>query len=316
LAAQEAHLTSARVERIFSALQQLQGAPAGLTMTELGERIGLAPSSTHDLLSGLLAAEVIVVRRDRRYSLGPRVIGLAFSIVGSLDSIALADQDAVDLSERISEDVLLGVRVGDAVMYAVRHEGSSPLKVDVRLGEPRPLHATSVGKLFAAYDADLRAKCLDRPAQPLAPLTAATITDPELLERDFAVIRDLGVAVSNQEAIAGVVGFAAPVFDADGALALAVHVSLPVQRATPDHLGLVVSETVRTAADLTKRLAGLPPPSPPDLVARVMAHLELPERPNSSIMLVENSPKSSGRDDPHRAPATGLRRNVVVPADQ
>jgi DNA-binding IclR family transcriptional regulator len=261
-----------RISRIFDALQCLERASNGLTLSQLAEQLKIAPSSAHDLLSALTAADVVAEHGDRRYTLGPRAINLALSIVGSLEPIRLADPDAQHLCERTGEDVLLAVRSGDEVVYAIKHNGTTPLKVDVRLGSPRPLHATSVGKLFVAHDEELY-KVLAR-AKSLPRLTPDTITDRRELERELETTRRNSFAVSSGEAIAGVLGFAAPVFGADGSLVVAVHVSLPTQRATPDHLRTLIAETALCASESTRRLGGASAAPQPDLPERVIERLE------------------------------------------
>ena len=259
-----------RIERVFQALQCLQGEPGGMTLSELAARLDLAPSSAHDLLAGLKAAGAVIQQPNRRFVLGPRAVGLALSIVASLDPLPLADQDAAQLSERTSEDVLLAVRSGGEVMYAVKHAGTSPLKVDVRLGEARPLHASSVGKLFAAYHEDLGAQLLSGPGD-LEQVTDRTITDRKELARDFDWIRENSFAVTREESIPGVIGIAVPIFGADDALVLGLHVSLPAQRSTPPHLEMLVSEAIKAAAESTRRLGGSPPSYPARFAKQVLA---------------------------------------------
>lgn len=259
---------ASRFERVFGALERLAAAPHGVTLSDLARDLDLSPSSAHDLLRGLVDAQV-VSRHGRRYTLGPRAVGLAVSIVDSLDFLAAAREAAADLSAATGEDVLVATRMGSTVGYAYKHPGSTPLKVAVTIGEPRPLHATSVGKLYAAFCEDLRTELLSG-GQPLYAYTPQTIISVRRLARELKATAELRFAVSNGESIEGVVGFAAPIFDVRGELVAALHVSLPSQRCDAQHLTAIVTSMVEKAAAVTKDVGGSPAQPPPDLPARVL----------------------------------------------
>ena len=48
-----------------------------LTLSEISDRSGLPPSTTHRLLGEFVDWGALVRGRDRRYRIGPRLIGLA-----------------------------------------------------------------------------------------------------------------------------------------------------------------------------------------------------------------------------------------------
>lgn len=260
-----------RLDRVFRALERLAAAPGGLTLSNLAEQLGLSPSSAHDLLRGLVDAEM-VVRRGRRYTLGPRAVGLAVSVVDSLDFLAPAREKAATLSHITGEDVLVATRLGSTVGYVYKHPGSIPLKVNVTIGEPRPLHSTSVGKLFAAFCDDLRANALSN-ERSLPAYTSQTISDVGRLADELNRIKDLSFAVSNGEAIEDVIGFAAPIFDARRQLVGALHVSLPSQRCEADHVTTIVTNMVEKANEVTAHIGGPAVDIPAELPTRVLDHL-------------------------------------------
>src|SRR4051812_28486144 len=61
-----------RYARTFDVLELLVGHPAGMTVTEISKRLDLPISSSHNLLQRMVAADVVNVTDDLRYSLGPR----------------------------------------------------------------------------------------------------------------------------------------------------------------------------------------------------------------------------------------------------
>jgi DNA-binding IclR family transcriptional regulator len=246
-----------RFSRIFDVLDLLVASPEGLRLTEVSQALGAPVSSTHNLLQTMVAAEVVTVREDLRYSVGPRAVRVAVRIVNSLQVRSAARRHLQSLAERLGNDVYLAVRVGDRVVYVDRFRGSEPVSVNIRLGDSLALHATAVGKLFAAHEPDLRAVVLRRSRRALTP---ATITAADELQAEFERIRRSGVSVSREEAYEGIVGIAAPVRDVAGALAAAVHVSALRAGLSEPREREIVEHTAATAAAIESDL-GTPEPA-------------------------------------------------------
>lgn len=241
-----------RYLRTFDVLDLLVRFKDGLRLTEIKEALGLPVSSVHNMLQTMVAAEVLTVTEDLRYSIGPRVVGIALSTVASLDVRPLARRHLQDLAKVIGDDVYLGMNMGQRVFYVDRCMGTQRISLDIRLGERLSLHCTATGKLFAAHDPRLAAKAL---AGPLKKLTVNTITDPLALEAEYQRIRTQGYAKSEEEAVDGVVGYAIPIRHANGDLAAAIHVSVIGRRATKSHEHQLL-EAARACAQQVERSLG------------------------------------------------------------
>lgn len=240
-----------RYLRSFDVIGLLARHKDGLRLTEIKEALALPVSSVHNMLQTMVTAEVLNVTPDLRYSIGPRVVGIALSTLASLDVRTLARRHLQALAKAIGDDVYLGLNLGQRVLYADRCMGTQRVSLDIRLGEPLYLHGTATGKLFAAYDARLAGQAL---AGPLKKLTDHTITDPRQLAAEFERIRGRGYAKSEDEAVDGVVGYAIPIRQADGSLAAAIHVSVIGQRATPSHERRLIDAAQDCAAQVERSL--------------------------------------------------------------
>jgi len=221
-----------RYLRTFDLIGLLVRRNEGLRLTEIKDALDLPASSLHNMLQTMAAAEVVTVSDDLRYSVGPRVVGIALATVNSLDVRTLARRPLQELAKAIGDDVYLGMSMGRRVFYVDRCAGTQRVSLDIRLGEPVHLHCTATGKLFAAFDPKLASRAL---AGPLKKLTPNTITDARELEQEYERIRSRGYAKSDEEGIEGVVGYAVPILQAHGTLAAAVHVSVIGHRATKSH---------------------------------------------------------------------------------
>jgi DNA-binding IclR family transcriptional regulator len=121
------------------------------------------------------------------------------------------------------------------------------LSIKNRAGDRVPLHCSGTGTCLLAFlDKEEATRLLA--STELSPLTAKTITDPEVLLRELAAIRARGYSVDRGESEDGLASIAAPVRDADGAFFGAVCIAGPAERVLGgNHTGLVA--LVRAAAD-------------------------------------------------------------------
>jgi DNA-binding IclR family transcriptional regulator len=240
-----------RYLRTFDIVDLLTRHQDGLRLTEIKESLKLPVSSLHNILQTMVAAEVLSVTDDLRYSVGPRMVGVALATVSSLDVRTLARRHLQDLAKDVGDDVYLGMTMGRRVFYVDRCAGTQRISLDIRLGEPLHLHGTATGKLFAAFDAKLAARAL---SGPLRKLTPNTIVDARDLAAEYERIRNRGYAKSEEEAVEGVVGYAIPILQAGGALAAAIHVSVIGQRATKAHERKLIRSARECASQVERSL--------------------------------------------------------------
>lgn len=251
--------TTDRYSRTFDVLELLVGHPDGMTVTEISKRLGLPLSSAHNLLQRMVTTEVVTATEELRYSIGPRAVRLGIRIVDGLEVRALSRRHLLELARDTGDDVYLAVPFGRRVAYVDRFPGTRPVSVDIRLGQSLYLHATSVGKLFAAHDKQLRRKMLSgqRPR-----LTAHTLTTEEDLGHELARIVQADHSISREEAIIGVVGIAVPIRDNHGTVVAAIHVSALSNRTAPEQDEEDLLAAARRAAQQIERDLGRTHPAP------------------------------------------------------
>lgn len=240
-----------RFSRIFDVLELLVGHPQGMTLTEIVKRLDLPTSSAHNLLRRMVAADVVAMTEDLRYSIGSRAVRLAIQVVDRLEVRAVARRILQDLARETGEDVYLAVRLGNRVSYVDRMPGTRPVSVNIRLGQSLYLHATSVGKLYAAHVAQLRRRLF---AEPRPRLTPNTLTSAKELETELDVIVANGISFSREEAIPGICGLAVPVRDAGGTIAAAIHISALSAQLDAKHEKLLVAAAVAAAGSIESEL--------------------------------------------------------------
>jgi len=191
------------LERAFTLLQSLSEAgPDGLTVSELGRAAGVSKSAAYSILQTMLAHRYVADSgsgMSRRYRLGMALARLGDLVVSQ---VALRDvampvlrslTNATGLTSRAAVlDTPYAVVVGrvDVPNATVRFAAG--------LGKREHLHSSAVGKaMLAQLDEAVVRAIVDEAGLPRK--TAKTITDPQALLRELALVADRGYAVDDEE---------------------------------------------------------------------------------------------------------------------
>jgi DNA-binding IclR family transcriptional regulator len=129
-----------------------------------------------------------------------------------------------------NESASLCVERDMQMVYIATEEGPGRmLRTLHRIGHIAPMHATGVGKLHLLNYSDRQLEELEK-KRGLLRFTDQTITSPDALRRELALIRERGYALDNEECEEGVRCIAVPVLDCQGCVMAAISVSAPITR--------------------------------------------------------------------------------------
>ena len=202
------------IDRAAAILKALAGGPRRLGVTELAQRLELAPPTVHGLLQALQAHGF--VEQDRisgKYQLGAGLLQLGNTYLDLNELRARSLVAAERLAQRADAAVRVGVMHGSSVIV-VHHvfRPDETLQI-LEVGAQLPVHASALGKAILAYAP--AAVVEDLMTEPLPKLTSRTLS-AGALQAQFAGIRKRGVARERDEAILGESSLAAPIFDHGG----------------------------------------------------------------------------------------------------
>jgi DNA-binding IclR family transcriptional regulator len=219
------------IDRAARILKALAGGPRRLGVTELAQRLELAPPTVHGLLQTLQAHGFVEQDRESgKYQLGAGLLQLGNSYLDLNELRARSLVPAERLAQRADAAVRVGVRHGSSVVV-VHHvfRPDETLQI-LEVGAQLPVHASALGKALLAYASP--AVVDDLTSEPLPKLTNRTLSAREL-RGQFEAIRERGVARERDEAILGESSIAAPIFDHGGHAVGAVGVVGDTERIIP-----------------------------------------------------------------------------------
>lgn len=245
------------IDRAAKILALLQGARR-LGVTELGAALQLPPSTVHGIVKSLQAHGLVAQERGgNRYMLGPALVKLSSVYLDTLDVRARSIRWMHDLSRKTGFATRLGVELFGEVLVIHHDRRPDGLEQMPETGLTIPSHASAMGKVLLALDADHRREALGR---PLRTLTGATRTSDAQLEVEFERIRRESVGYEIEEAVIGENSIAAPVYDSSGAVVAAVAVVVPSTEWPVGHT--VVNELSDAARNISRELGAPSWPAP------------------------------------------------------
>ena len=239
------------VERTFDLLEAMANAGGVVGLSRLAQESGLALPTIHRLIRTLVDLGYVRQEPSRQYSLGPRLIRLGESASHLL--AVWSRPYLARLVEAVRESANLAMLDGDQVVYVAQVQSPHSMRMFTEVGRRVYPHCTAVGKALLANmpPADVRA-LLRRAGMPAQ--TEHTITEPDRFAEEIHRVREQGYAMDDGEQEIGVRCVAVPVLGAPNRLA--VSISGPAPRMTPDLVDRAVPLLRRAAEDLAGELTG------------------------------------------------------------
>lgn len=248
------------LDRALSILERLAEAD-GMTLTDLAQSVGLAPSTTHRLLTTLQQRRFAAF--DEEY--GVWVIGVGAFNVGNAflrnrRIVSLGRPVMRRLMEDVGETVNLAVEDQNELVYVTQFESHAPMRAFFRPGRRAPMHASAVGKaMLAEMDDATVTELLHRKGMPR--FTDKTLIDPAALRGELARVRERGWAVDDEEHTVGMRCVAATIHNEHAEVIAGVSLSGPSVRVTETRLGELGARVVKAANEITEQIGGVVPHS-------------------------------------------------------
>ncbi|RSL33577.1 IclR family transcriptional regulator [Salibacterium salarium] len=220
------------LENALRALKSFSEDEPEIGVSELAEKLNLAASTTHRLLTSL-AAEGFVVKNQNtgKYTLGLSVLQLTNTVTEQLHIIQESSPILEKLTEETGESSHIGIIDKDDVVYLQKADSIYPARHDSYLGKRIPIHCTSPGQAILAFKPE---EYIDEKLSlSLKAYTKYTITQRKELENKLMNIRQTGFVNSSQEYQYNIYSIGAPVFKNDKDVVASVNIAGPVQRIKP-----------------------------------------------------------------------------------
>lgn len=260
------------VEVGFELLEALSQAPGALMLRDLAAAAGMSAAKAHRYLvsfqrMGLVMQDPV----STRYDLGPAALRIGLASLSRIDAVKLARERIDGLLAETGHTLAIAVWGNQGPTMVHWTEAPQTVPVTLRLGDVMPLLTSATGRCFAAFMGTE-----GRDAQRIAPMVRDELARLKKLPRngDLPLVdvpqspqdvqallddtRRRGISRVVHSLLPGVGGFCAPVFDAQGRLALGLVVLGSVATLDTDWQGIPATALLRCARQLSADLGHSP----------------------------------------------------------
>lgn len=220
-----------------------------LTLTEIADAAGLAPSTAHRLVAELEREGLLERLGDRSYRLGLRLWEYAARTPGALGLRELARPWLNAVHARVRQHAQLGVRSGRDVLFVERLSARDAVVNATLIGGRTPLALSSSGLVLLAHADDPIVDDVVRAGWPRH--TRFTIPDADALRERLRRVRADGHAVLEGAIHEESRGIAVPVFGPHRVVYAAMGVVIPNDDTSPQS---AIELLTMAAAGLTRSL--------------------------------------------------------------
>jgi IclR family transcriptional regulator, acetate operon repressor len=242
--------------RGLSILECLGRAEGGLTLTDIGQRVQLPPSTVHRLLATLEKMGYVYQAGELgRWYVGVQAFTVGSSFLASRDFVAQSHPYMRRLMDHSGETVNLAILDGTEAVFVDQVQCREMMRTIVKLGSRAPLHASGVGKAMFASLADDQIDAILK-VRGLPRITGNTITTPETMWASVRVIRQRGWSFDDEEHAIGTRCVGSPVYDEHAETLGAISLAGPSSRLPDERIKQLGPLVAHTAEELTQRLGG------------------------------------------------------------
>ena len=240
----------------LSVLEAFVAAKGPLTLTQLGEQLGMPASKLHRYVSSLVSAGFLdQPRRSGAYDLGPRALAVGLAALNRNDFVNRA---ALAMEDLVAQTGVTGTMAvwGNYGPVLVRWErGTDALTTTLGLGSVMDLFKSATGRIFAAYlpEGSIKtflASGIGVASGAVDPGLGQNGTDFAELDEMRGDIRRVGYACADGQYIPGLFAASAPVLNWQGDVEVAVTL-VGRTNAVTDPEGDILPLLVDTARSLS-----------------------------------------------------------------
>lgn len=225
-----------------------------LSIAEIAEETGLPRTTIHRITSSL--REIGLIDQDGRrgdYRLGLRMFYFGSMVLANLNLNERAHHPVLQLHTLTGEIVHLHMFDGGHMVCIEREEMGELRSTTLTTIEAAPVHCTSVGKAFLAFQSEEFIRRLVA-SEGLEKRTHKTLATVEDLLADMSRVRERGYSTDEEENEIGVQCIGAPIRDSRGRVFASVSVSGPAPRMPVARLKGLAPMVMQTANTISRQL--------------------------------------------------------------
>lgn len=225
-----------------------------LKISEVSTRMNLHKSTVHSLLKTLqMNGYIAQDEQTGKYRLGMRFVEKGQLLLNNLDIRDVARVHLRGLSTATGQTTHLVMIEGKEGIYIDKVEGEKAAIRYSRIGRRVPLHTSAAGKVLAAFrSTDERAQMMT--GYEFEKRTERTINSIDAYMKELEQVKRQGFAIDNEENEPGVRCAAAPIFNHNAQVIVAMSISTMVAHVDEQELFRLIELLQQETSEISRQL--------------------------------------------------------------
>jgi len=226
-----------------------------LRLVDLSNKLDISKSTLFRYVSTLENLDYLSKdEHSKGYKLTIKVLDLGFTALKSLKFTEIASPYLEELAHQCQESASMAVLNGFHIVYVGRSATKRWMSTNLQVGSKLPAFCTSLGKVLLAYKPFSEVMNILE-TEDLIAYTPYTITNLDVLQKEFVKIREKGYEINNQELEIGLLSSAAPIFDSKGEIIAAINISMSSARISIEELkNKFIPQLISSAKEISNLL--------------------------------------------------------------
>lgn len=239
-------------ERVINILTIISKHPGELTFSNISKMLNIPKSTLSPILKTLLELDLILLDPTTQvYSIGLTSFQIGQTYLYNVNGLEIIKSHMRSIVGRCNETCQLGINHKNEVLYLTKIECSQPIKLMSSIGRNLPLYCTGLGRaLLLDYSEE---KIRNLYTNKMAQFTEFTNTDINKLIDIMREAKENNYAVEKQEITSNACCIAVPIL-INNKIQAALGVSMPIFRATPAHVEMIIDLLQEHSALISQEL--------------------------------------------------------------
>ena len=249
--------THTSLTRGLQILEVIARSDEPVALSETARKVDLPRSTAYHIMQTLTQLGYLLQDVDSRtYKLGEKTYQLTGQAISTSRIAELSLPLLKEICMETGESAAIAALVDGQVTLIATHDADGPVRVVQDVGAHRPVHATALGKVLAAWLPEGKLSVL-LPTLRFESFTDKTIVQRKRFENELRRVLSTGVAYDNEEFISGVRCVSAPVFGGGEEVIAALGLTGPRHRMPQRKMREFSPLVQRYAAKLSEQLTSV-----------------------------------------------------------
>lgn len=221
---------------------------------DIHQDLGLAKSTTYQILSTCVKYNLLTINSNRKYELGIKLLEWGYTMKNGIDIRSVAHNILSRLAKDLQVSVHLGILLDNRMAtFIEKYDGPLYTIKSTVVGQKILFNCQSTGKVLLAWEDDeIQEEIFEE--IDFMPFTPTTIINKEELRIELRKVKENGYAFDNHERTENLYGIGVPVFNWDGKVVAAISLGILAFEIQNDQILYYVEKLRESSENITELL--------------------------------------------------------------